>query len=378
MRKPIIYQNHKSANRVKIFIPYELEEIREKFKKLNTTWWHPNQKLWSIINTTENLDLAKKVFNNDFEYKVLDKPQPLPKIVLNDKSNDIMAAYEQKLILNSYSQNTIKTYKSEFKFFLKYFENHDISQVTKDMIESYVFKLITKHEIGKSKQNLLVNAIKYYYESVLGRDRAIYDIQRPKKSKQLPGVLGKEEVYNLINSPKNIKHKAILHTIYSAGLRNGELINLRVKDIHSKEAYIFIKAAKGKKDRHTVLSETLLDLLRIYFKEYKPSYWLFEGQSGGKYSSKSIQRIYRKAQQESGASPWSTPHTLRHSFATHLLEHGSNLRAIQVLLGHNSSKTTEIYTHILNVNNKNIKSPLDIISKKFKFVSSDNKTDENK
>jgi len=376
MKKPIIYQNHKNANRIKIFIPYELKQIRKEFKKLNTTWWHPNQKLWSIINTKENIDLVKILFKNDYEQIALEKTQALPKIVLNDKSKAIMASFEQKLILSSYSKNTINTYKSELKFFLKYFENYDISQVDKDMIEGYIFRLINKYSIGESKQNLAINAIKFFYERVLGRDREVYSIQRPKRAKQLPGVLSMEEAYRLINSPKNIKHKAILYTIYSAGLRNSELINLRVKDIYSADSYIFIKGAKGKKDRHSILSESLLDLLRKYYKAYKPSYWLFEGQSGGKYSSKSVQRIYRKAQQISNASPWSTPHSLRHSFATHLLESGCNLRTIQVLLGHNSSKTTEIYTHILSVNNKKIQSPLDIINKKYKFDLSDDKTEE--
>lgn len=369
MQSPIIYEPHKNAKRIKIYIPYELHDIRKAFKKINSTFWHPNQKLWSIINTKNNLEFVKKVFNNDFETIPLKKYQSLPKISLNNKSTEILSTFEQKLILNSYSKNTIKTYKSELKFFLKYFENYDIKQVEKSLIESYIFKLITKHNISESKQNTAINAIKYYYEQVLGRDREIYDIQRPKKAKQLPGVLSMEETYKLINNPKNIKHKAILYTIYSAGLRNSELINLRIKDIHSTDGYIFIKAAKGKKDRHSILSNTLLALLRNYYKEYKPAYWLFEGQSGGKYSSKSVQRIYRKAQQQSGASPWSTPHTLRHSFATHLLENGQNLRTIQFLLGHSSSKTTEIYTHILSVNNKKTKSPLDIIEEKFKFDS---------
>ncbi len=123
-----------------------------------------------------------------------------------------------------------------------------------------------------------------------------------------------------------------LWVIYSAGLRTSEVINLRVKDIHSDEKYIFVKGAKGKKDRQRILSDNLLQLLRKYYVAYKPSYWLFEGQTGGQYSAKSIQTIFRKAQQASGANPWATPHTLRHSFATHLLESGVNLRVIQIML----------------------------------------------
>jgi len=350
MNKPIIYQGHKTANRIKIYIPYQLHDIRLNFKKLNTTFWHPTQKLWSIINTKENLEKVKQVFKNQFEIKELQGVKTMPKIEINSKSIGILQDYEQKLILCSYSKNTLKSYKSEFKYFLKYFENYDTKQVDKPMIESYIYKLIKKYSISESKQNTAINAIKFYYEKVLNKDRELYEIQRPKKAKQLPGILSMEEVYNLINQPKNIKHKAILYTIYSAGLRNSELLNLRIKDIHSKDGYIFIKGGKGKKDRHTILSDSLLKTLRKYVHIEKPSYWLFEGQSGGKYSAKSVQNIYRKAQQISGASPWSTPHTLRHSFATHLLESGINLRIIQKLLGHSSSKTTEIYTHIYTVN----------------------------
>ena len=160
-------------------------------------------------------------------------------------------------------------------------------------------------------------------------------------------------------NPQNIKHKAILWTIYSAGLRISELTNLRVVDIHSEEGYIFVKDSKGKKDRKTILSEHLIDLLRKYYKQYKPSYWLFEGQTGGKYSVSSIRAIFRKSVSETNSNPWATVHTLRHSFATHCIENNINLRYLQNMLGHNSPKTTELYTKTIQINNKNIKSPLD-------------------
>ena len=144
-------------------------------------------------------------------------------------------------------------------------------------------------------------------------------------------------------------------------MRISEALNLRLVDINSDEGYIFIKSAKGKKDRKSVLSPILLGLLRSYYKEYKPSYWLFEGQDGGQYSAKSIQKILRKAVKDTNSNPWGTVHTLRHSFATHLLQEGMNLRYIQTLLGHSSSKTTEIYTRVVAINNKNIKSPLNFL-----------------
>lgn len=157
--------------------------------------------------------------------------------------------------------------------------------------------------------------------------------------------------------------------IYSAGLRISEAIKLRVRDIHSDQGYIFIKGAKGKKDRKSVLSPVLLVLLRKYYRAYNPSYWLFEGQEGGQYSASSIQSVFRRAVEKSNSNPWATVHTLRHSFATHLLQKGTNLRYVQVLLGHESSKTTEVYTHVLSISNKNIQSPLDGIDEILNLVS---------
>ena len=169
------------------------------------------------------------------------------------------------------------------------------------------------------------------------------------------------EVKKIINAPVNIKHKAILYTIYSAGLRVSELVNLRITDVLSSEGSIFVKDSKGKKDRKTVLSLILLEVLRAYYKEYKPSYWLFEGQDGEKYSARSVQEIFRKAVKDTNTNPWATVHTLRHSFATHLIQNGVNMRYVQEMLGHSNSKTTEIYTHVIAVNNKTMKSPLDFL-----------------
>lgn len=163
--------------------------------------------------------------------------------------------------------------------------------MTKEEIEAFVYHQITKYKISESAQNTLINAIKAYYEHVLGRERTIYDIQRPKKSLTLPNVLSQEEIKAILCSVENIKHRAVLMLIYSAGLRISEAINLRNRDIHSDDGYIFIKGGKGKKDRKTVLSPILLVMLREYYKAYKPSYWLFEGQEGGQYSATSIRRF---------------------------------------------------------------------------------------
>ena len=189
--------------------------------------------------------------------------------------------------------------------------------------------------------------MKFYYEKVLAQERTFYDL-RPRKSQKLPGVFSEEEVASLFSVIQNLKHKTILMLIYSGGLRIGESIRLRKEDIHFDRKSIFIKGGKGKKDRYTILSDKMIVLLRNYLTAYKPDYWLFEGQSGGQYSTRSIQKVFRRAVAKSSVNPYSTVHTLRHSFATHLLERGTDLRYIQELLGHSSSETTEIYTHNLS------------------------------
>lgn len=357
------------ASRVKLAIPYYMKTEREAFKKINSSYYHPQQKLWSLYNTEENMAKVEELFGDRLKkVKVVDS-KPVPRIALCEADEGELDRVHKKLTLRGMSQNTIKTYRSALRLFFKYFEQQDLRTVTKEQIEGYLFELISKYKIGESTQNGIINAIKCYYEQVLGLPREYYNIARPRKSQDLPNILSTYEVEAIINSPKNIKHKAILHTIYSAGLRVGEVIRLRVQDIRRDDGYIFVKDSKGKKDRHTVLSVHLLPLLRDYYKAHKPAYWLFEGQMGGQYTATSIQRIFRKAVKETNSNPWSTPHTLRHSFATHLMQSGVSIRHIQAALGHSSSKTTEIYTRVLAINNKTFSSPLDILYENGKLPS---------
>lgn len=358
---PIIYDCLPNSKRIKVFIPYHLKEIREQFKKINTSFWHPNQKLWSVVNTSENLEIVKYIFNKNYIVKPLISPKKIEINSLNEQGQTALLDLEKTLIIKRFSASTVRLYKNMLKVFLSKFMEQDLKQVTKEEIEGFVFQLIQRNKISESYQNQLINAIKAYYEHVLGMPREYYEIKRPKKSLTIPNILSQKEVYNIIGSPKNIKHKAILWTIYSSGLRISEVINLRIVDIHSEEGFIFVKDSKGKKDRKTVLSHHLIKLLRLYYRAHKPSYWLFEGQTGGRYSVGSIRSIFRKAVKVTNSNPWSTVHTLRHSFATHCIEHKVNLRHIQSMLGHNSPKTTEIYTRTIEINNKKITSPLDFL-----------------
>lgn len=310
------------------------------------------------------MQLLKDIFKYNYEIQETEPVVVIPEVTLDEKGRSILEKYEEKLILKAYSHHTVRNYSHAMIRFLAYFSSRDLKQVTKEEIEGYVYHLKSKYRISESKQNIVINAIKFYYEQLLGMDRHYYDIQRPKKAQTLPNILSVDEVKKLINIPENLKHKAILYTIYSAGLRLQEVVQLRIEDIHSDEGYLFVKAAKGRKDRKTVLSPILLELLRTYYRSYKPAYWLFEGQYGEQYSTSSVTKVFRRAIKSSGINPWATVHTLRHSFATHLLQQGTNLRYIQSLLGHSSSKTTEIYTHVINVSNKTVTSPLDFMYKK--------------
>ncbi len=361
MKVPIIYEALPNAGRIKVFIPYELTQIRKEFKRIDSSFWHPNQKRWSVVNTPENLALIKFIFKEKYIIKPLMIPKKIEERPLNRQAIEALEALEKALVIKRYSVSTVKSYKKMFRVFLSKFMETNLKQITKEDIEGFIYELMNKNSISESFQNQLINAIKSYYELVLGYPREFYDVKRPKKSVSVPNVLSEKEVFAIIESPKNIKHKAILWTIYSAGLRISEVINLRIVDIHSEEGFIFIKDSKGKKDRKTILSPYLLTLLRKYYKVHRPSYWLFEGQSGGRYSVASVRNIFRKAVDQTGSNPWSTVHTLRHSFATHCIEHNINLRHIQTMMGHNSPKTTEIYTKTIEINNKKITSPLDYL-----------------
>jgi len=267
--------------------------------------------------------------------------------------------YLEKLERMRYSQNTIKTYSHYMKEFMIHFHDREVHTINPGEINRYMLILIRRSKISSSQQNQRINAIKFYYEKVLGRKKRYYQLNRPKKEKRLLHVLTMEEVEGILKHCNNLKHKCILMTIYSGGLRRSELINLKISDIDSKRMLIRITDSKGNKNRYTLLSEKLLKLLRDYFRFYKPGFWLFEGQAGGQYSATSIENILRNALKKANINKHATPHTLRHSFATHLLEQGINLRYIQELLGHSSIKTTEIYTHVSSRQLSKIKNPLD-------------------
>ena len=267
--------------------------------------------------------------------------------------------YLDKLELKRYANNTVKTYVSCFERFINHYPNIEINALDENDVREYLKYLINKNW-SNSYINQSINSIKFYYEIVLGMPNRFYEIERPRKERKLPTVLSKYEVKALIDATSNIKHRCILALLYSGGLRRSELLNLKIKDIDSKRMVIKVNDAKGNKDRYTLLANSVLEDLRTYYLEYRPQNYLFEGQTREKYSASSILNIIIYASERAGIKKHITPHTLRHSFATHLLENGTDLRYIQLLLGHNSTKTTEIYTHVATNSFNMIKNPLDL------------------
>jgi len=274
-----------------------------------------------------------------------------------------------KIRLKRYSSSTHSVCISMFRKFLQYTYPTPLHNVDNDMILEYQKHLVLDRKVSASYQNQSINAIKFYAEKVLGLKRTVYELERPLKPQRLPKVLAQIDIQNLLNAVKNIKHRSILSTIYGCGLRISECRSLKIIDIDSINKRVWIRNAKGRKDRITLLPESLLKLLRTYYKVYRPKQWLFEGPDGQPYSVTSIRNIFKRARKAANIQKPATVHTLRHSFATHLLENGTNLRYIQKLLGHNSSKTTEIYTHVCETDLTKIISPLDSLANKVNLNS---------
>lgn len=264
----------------------------------------------------------------------------------------------EKLKNKRYAQSTIRQYISMFEEFINYHRNVDLKELGPKEIDEFISYLVQERRVSASYQNVSVNAIKFYFEKVLGNPRNYYEIDRPRKAKKLPEILTRKEIVSMISSMTNLKHKFILILLYSTGLRRGELLNLRVEDIDRENMQIWVRSGKGKKDRYVQLGKNALKVLDEYIKLYNPEKYLLEGRRE-KYSTSSVVEIIRSAARKAGIDKRITPHKFRHSYATHLLEDGVDIRLIQELLGHESIKTTQIYSHVTDRNIKNIINPFD-------------------
>ena len=273
-----------------------------------------------------------------------------------------LAAFKSHLDSRRYSQNTIHVYTDCLRTFFRFHAQKPVEEIDNEDVIVFNTEYILKNNYSSSFQNQVVNAIKLFFKEVQFKQLDIESIHRPRREHKLPNVLSKEEVKAIINAPTNLKHRMMLSLIYACGLRRSELLNLTLKDIHSERNLLIIRQSKGKKDRVTPIGDKLIESLREYYKLFKPITWLFEGQNiGVQYSEKSLQNVLKQSLAKANITKPVTLHWLRHSYATHLLESGTDLRFIQELLGHSSSKTTEIYTHVSTKSLQKIISPFDTL-----------------
>ncbi|MFN8303563.1 MAG: tyrosine-type recombinase/integrase [Saprospiraceae bacterium] len=346
-----------------------------RIKNIHGRRWNQRWMYWEVPYTQLTLRFLRKYFEGVLHWDFVPDEQA-PERLENAENSHLpnwrqseeqrparyeaaVTALEQCLTLKRYSWRTIKSYKNSLRSFIRYYDDTKPSQLTRKQINAYIHHLVKDRHITESYQNQICCAIKLFYAEVAGQAEKVEGLVQAKKPQKIPQVLTESEVVRLLQAVDNHKHRCILAIIYSAGLRLGEVTRLKLTDLQFEEHRIFVRDGKGKKDRCTILAQRAAIYLREYIGVYQPAHWLFEGPDGGPYSERSVQAIFTAAKERSRINPLATTHTLRHSFATHLLEKGMDLRYIQDLLGHESSKTTEIYTHITKKSWDKIKSPLD-------------------
>ncbi|MDR1951026.1 MAG: site-specific integrase [Bacteroidales bacterium] len=266
----------------------------------------------------------------------------------------------ETLKLKGYSESTIRTYQYELAQFLIALKNNPVEQCDAQKVRSYLLYCYDHLKLAENTLHSRLNALKFYFEQVLHRDKMFFqDIPRPKKHSQLPKTIHASDIKKMFNVTANLKHNTMLKLCYGAGLRLSEIINIKIKDVDSKNMQVFIERGKGKKDRYVNLPHSILEQLRAYYKIYRPQKYLFEGQQGEQYAKRSLQNVFTNSLRKAGINKQVGIHGLRHSYATHLLEQGTDIRFIQELLGHKDLKTTLIYTDVTNHSIRGIASPLD-------------------
>lgn len=355
---------------LKVYVPQDKKGWQTIVKSIDGRQWDGDRCCWLIPHVKNSLIQLKQIDDLYFNFtidkqipgRLPPKPKSPPKPKGKDRLNAIqqkaITALEEKLLLERKSWRTIKAYTNLLMGLFLAYPDIKPSQISRQQMEQYLLQKIKVNRIGVNTQNQMINAFKAFYERLLQQQGKVV-IQRPKKPKKLPNVFSKKEIEKLLKSVENLKHKAILVLVYSSGLRRSEVLDLQVQDIHFERKSIHIRQSKHNKDRYILLADSAAALLQKYLKAYKPKYWLFEGQAGGRYSECSIQAIYDKAKADAKVNPRVTLHGLRHSYATHLVENGVPLHVVKEMLGHNSLKTTEIYLHISNQYRKQMRSPLD-------------------
>ena len=343
---------HHDKNVIFVHFPYNSSVKNELKLKFPAAKWSVSKKCWylpDIQSIRNEIGMAPKT---EVGKTVIGKIHPINLAALK--------RMHELLLLKAYSPNTIKTYCVEFSQLLYLLKDTSVDTLNPERLRAYLLYCITKLKLSENQIHSRMNAIKFYFDQVLHREKFFFEeIPRPKKKSSLPKVFSKNDVAKIFAQVDNPKHSLMLKLCYGMGLRVSEIVNLKITNIDSKRMQVHIEAAKGKKDRCVTLPSSILDDLRNYYRTYRPKMYLFEGQYGGQYSTRSIQAVFKNAMQKAKINKSVGIHGLRHSYATHLLECGTDMYFIQRLLGHNNIKTTEIYAKVSNRQLGNIKSPLD-------------------
>lgn len=371
---PITHRDHRAVliqfDREEIDLKHKCQEIGARFTKTHKGWWIPRSRndvkeLYKHFEPLAYVDYTafktKKAVKTELKPKPDTSKQPVSySSSFTATQQSALRNIEEKLLMRRYSESTVQTYVQMFKHFMRYYSSKNPKDLSEEEIKAFMHDLVKHNKIAQSTHNQYINAIKFYYEQVLGQEKKKYWLERPRKEQKLPRVLSENDIVRLMTATKNLKHQIIIAVLYSTGMRRGEIVNVRLEDIDFERKQIRIKGGKGKKDRVTLLSEHMVSGLQHYLNRYKPKYWLIENSNRTKYSDNSVGKVVRDLSRKVGLKDV-TPHVLRHSFATHLMDNGTDLRIIQSLLGHESIETTQIYTHVSNKNLARIINPLDKI-----------------
>ena len=340
---------HRDKNVIWLQFDYDkqlIQHLRDHAKAR----WSASRKAWYLPDNHYNRGLCKlktNVVGKDVLAKISEVNRPE------------FAKYQNMLVLKGYAANTIRTYSIEFAQLLYILKDFPVKSISPERLQGYI--LYCHQELGLSENQIhsRINAIKFYFEKVEHREKMFFNIPRPKKPLLLPKSLNTVEVRKLIDVTENRKHRLILKLCYGMGLRLSEIVGLKISDIDSTNMKVLIGRGKGKKDRYVNLPHSVLDDLRDYYREYLPTDYLFEGQHGGQYSVRSVQLVFKNSMKKAGIKKKIGIHGLRHSYATHLLEYGTDIGFIQKLLGHNDIRTTQIYTNVSDISLAKVISPLD-------------------
>jgi integrase/recombinase XerD len=350
---------HKGIKRVKLIFDYD-SNILHILNSTDDVRWSSTMSCWHAPYHENYVQDFEYRFKN--EARIIDRSNTKRRSGNHDLGVDhteSLYRFERYMKIRAYGDQTIKAYTIRIKSFLKFYFDKKLEHINNEDVQYYNYEQLIKRKVSYVVQNQFVTALGLFLKINKNTQVIIDEIERAKRKRKLPTVLSKTEVEKIISSTQNLKHKTILLMIYGCGLRRGEVGNLLIEDINSERKMMLIRKAKGFKDRFVPISPKMIDHLRLYYGMFKPQRYIFETKPGMPYLGETVYKVFKRALDKSGIKKKAGVHSLRHSYATHLMENGTDLRHIQVILGHKNIKTTEIYTHVSNHNLSNINSPAD-------------------